>query len=252
MNFYSYLWLREDGTPYYAGKGCGRRAYESDSHNVHRPKLRLNILVFPMLSEAEAFESEIAFIDLFGRLDLGTGCLRNITAGGDGVFGRRHTAECRQRMSVSHTGHKHSDQTKQKIRNASLLQRHSDETKRKLSELRTGVPNLKLRGYKHSEETKKKISLAKTGKPGHPAWNLGISPSPEVKRKIAEHRIGYKHSEETKRKIGEKRRGWTHSEETKQKCREAAIAQGARKRENDAKLQRCQLSKHDDDPSGNF
>jgi len=82
MGFYSYLWLRTDGFPYYAGKGSGNRAF-SQYRNPKPPQDHSRILVFPMLTEAEAFESEIALIDLFGRKDLGTGCLINRSDGGD-------------------------------------------------------------------------------------------------------------------------------------------------------------------------
>ena len=85
MKFYSYLWLREDGSAYYAGKGTGRRAYQRAGHHVRPPKDESRIVVFPMMNEAEAFESEIALIELFGRKDLGTGCLRNRSDGGEGV-----------------------------------------------------------------------------------------------------------------------------------------------------------------------
>lgn len=81
--FYSYLWLRADGTPYYAGKGSGRRAFQSQGHLTRRPKDRRNILIFYHATEAEAFESERAFIKWFGRKDTGTGCLHNFTDGGD-------------------------------------------------------------------------------------------------------------------------------------------------------------------------
>jgi hypothetical protein len=84
VEFYSYLWLRVDGTPYYAGKGHGRRAYDRH-HGFCPPADRSRIVIFPMLNEAEAFESEIALIELFGRKDLGTGILHNRTNGGDGV-----------------------------------------------------------------------------------------------------------------------------------------------------------------------
>ena len=98
MEFYSYLWLRADGTPYYAGKGKGNRAHIRGSHRLRPPDDNSRILIFPMASEADALESEIALIDLFGRKDLGTGCLRNFTNGGDGVSGHRHSDDRKTRL----------------------------------------------------------------------------------------------------------------------------------------------------------
>ena len=39
------------------------------------------------MNEADAFQLEILLIYQYGRIDLGTGCLRNLTNGGDGVSG---------------------------------------------------------------------------------------------------------------------------------------------------------------------
>jgi hypothetical protein len=85
--FYSYMWLRENETPYYVGKGKDDRAFISSSHCVNRPKDKSRIIVFPMSSEELAFESEKAMIELFGRKDSGTGILRNLTDGGEGTSG---------------------------------------------------------------------------------------------------------------------------------------------------------------------
>jgi NUMOD3 motif len=148
-DFYSYLWLREDGSPYYAGKGRGTRAFTSTGHNVHRPADGSRILVFPMLSESEAFESEIALIDLFGRKDFGTGCLRNITYGGEGPCGRVV-----------------SDDTKQKMRDKALGVKKSEAHKHKLSlvaQTRIGNKN-HFYGRTHSEETKQRIRNALLGR----------------------------------------------------------------------------------------
>ena len=82
MKFYTYLWLREDGTPYYIGKGSGRRAHERHGHSVHMPP-KDRIVIYPADSEADAFETEIALIWYYGRKDLGTGYLYNHTDGGD-------------------------------------------------------------------------------------------------------------------------------------------------------------------------
>ncbi len=88
MKFYTYLWLREhDGTfpagaPYYVGKGSGKRAYESKPR--HRPpKDRSSILIQHWRDEDTALAYERYIIDFFGRIDNGTGCLRNRTDGGD-------------------------------------------------------------------------------------------------------------------------------------------------------------------------
>jgi hypothetical protein len=84
MEYYTYLWLRENGSPYYAGKGRGSRGFESDGHRVKRPPTRDRIIIQYWDSEEEAFEAEVFLIDYYGRKDLGTGCLTNLTAGGIG------------------------------------------------------------------------------------------------------------------------------------------------------------------------
>ena len=96
MEFYTYLWLRYDGTPYYVGKGKGNRAYTSEGHSVRRPKDSSRILLQAFLTEQDALEAEKILIAFFGRLDLGTGCLRNLTDGGDGVT---HSPEQRRKKS---------------------------------------------------------------------------------------------------------------------------------------------------------
>src|SRR5208282_2004687 len=86
MIFYTYLWLREDGTPYYVGKGTRRRAFEKHTI-IGTPPSNNRILLEPHTTEEEAFKAEIFLIAYYGRKDIGTGILRNLTDGGDGVVG---------------------------------------------------------------------------------------------------------------------------------------------------------------------
>jgi len=79
MNFYTYMWLRDNGTPYYVGKGQGKRAFRKGCP----PRERIIIQEWP--SEREALDAEVLLIAIYGRIDVGTGILRNLSDGGDGV-----------------------------------------------------------------------------------------------------------------------------------------------------------------------
>ena len=86
-SYYVYAYLRKDNTPYYIGKGKGRRAY-SKNRSIHFPSDKSRIVFYQTgLKEEDAFLLEKLYIKLFGRKDLGTGVLYNMTDGGDGASG---------------------------------------------------------------------------------------------------------------------------------------------------------------------
>jgi hypothetical protein len=92
MYYYTYAYLREDRTPYYIGKGSGRRIYENKGRPCGKPKDKSRIIFLKQnLTEEEAFEHEIYMIAVFGRKDLGTGILYNKSDGGEGNSGYKHT-----------------------------------------------------------------------------------------------------------------------------------------------------------------
>ncbi len=80
--YYTYAYLREDGTPYYIGKGKGRRI-NAPHDSVGLPPKDRRIYLKQNLTEQQALNHEIYMIDVFGRKDIGTGMLRNQTPGGD-------------------------------------------------------------------------------------------------------------------------------------------------------------------------
>jgi hypothetical protein len=99
--FYTYLWLREDGTPYYAGKGSGYRAFIHHSHRFPPPpKDRILVQEFP--SEEDALAAERFLITYYGREDQGTGRLLNMTDGGDGLS--NPSLKTRQKMREKRLG----------------------------------------------------------------------------------------------------------------------------------------------------
>lgn len=165
MSFYTYLWLRENGTPYYVGKGTGNRAYEKGNHRLRAPADSSHIIVLHWGTELEALASEVRLIAMFGRKDLKgwLGCLRNLTDGGEGVSGYHHTEECKQL-----TGSKVSKALKARV-NAGL---------------NVGYP----RGVANPGQSARMLGKAfAAGKRSKPAWNKGLK-MPGVSAKMMGNR----------------------------------------------------------------
>ena len=129
--YYVYAYLREDGTPYYIGKGKGKRAWAH--HKTEHFKTPINpdciTIIKESLSESAAFILKKELILNYGRKDLGTGILRNRTNGGEGPAGVIRTDEQKQaqrkpkpfghgaKVSRALTGYKQSEEHKAKYKN---------------------------------------------------------------------------------------------------------------------------------------
>lgn len=137
-NYYTYAYLREDGTPYYIGKGSGNRAYKNDGRPCGKPVNERILILKNNISEEEAFRHEIYMISLFGRKDLRTGVLHNRTDGGDGSSGAIRSNDVKKRISDSMKGKPKSKEHIEKVSKSLKGREHTEDTKRKISKSNKG------------------------------------------------------------------------------------------------------------------
>ena len=179
-NYYTYAYLREDGTPYYVGRGKHHKGYKykrviDKSHTCPIPPVERRLILKDNMSLNDAQKHEEYLIYIYGTKWDGTGILRNLVkdSRGGSIKGRKLSEETKRKMSLA---------MKKRWADGGF---DNEEYKQKVSKLRKGRKNGSM-----SEEQKIKISKSLKGKT---------------------------HSEETKQKIRESLKGKTHSEETKQK-----------------------------------
>jgi hypothetical protein len=222
MQFYTYAHYKpEQGGLFYIGKGQGNRAYNTNKRNPHWVRIvnkygkpDVEVLAY-WDTEKEAFDHEKLLIASFR--DMGF-VLANVTDGGEGCVGLRHTDEVKQRISSLNKGRKLTQEQLEKLRLASTGRKHTQETKDYLKKI-----NLER---VLTDEQKSKISEAGKRK----------KLSAEAKDKIRQKALGRKMSEEHRAIISATHKGKKQSPEQINKRIASRLATIAAKKLNERKV----------------
>jgi hypothetical protein len=228
--YYCYALFRlDDGSTCYIGKGKGQRmnhhGWTQRKHrNVYLGRIILKhgiaaVRIRDGLTEAEAFETERAFIAALGRHP--NGPLVNLTDGGEGPAGMKYSDEHRARLSAARKGVPKSETHRNNMRIARLGKKAVAEQRAKQGEGKSA--------NKASISTREKMSASQKARwadPEHRAKML----SPEMRRSISDRNRRRGQSEESRAKIAQARTGTQASDETRRKMSETHKARWASKR----------------------
>jgi len=165
--FYAYELYRPDKDyVFYVGKGCNNRVltHERDAvltninlyrYNIIRKLFKNNLSVYYNIffseNENDAFVLESELIKKYGRKNIGTGCLSNLTDGGEGVSGFIQYDSAKQKISESL-----KEYYKDPV-NCNKISYYVNKSYKNNPEIKTKISNT-LKKYYESPETHKKQS----------------------------------------------------------------------------------------------
>jgi hypothetical protein len=176
-----YKHIRKDTNEiFYIGIGNNlRRAYTKKSRNCYWKNIAQNgfmvEIIYENLTWEEACDVEKNLIKLYGRKDLGTGILVNMTDGGDGLSNI-------------------SDELRNRFKDIAKNRNYSDETKKKMSIIQSRPYNEKYPNSDEVIEIRRKKMVE---------FNKSYVPSKETNEKISKTLTGRIMSQETKLKMQE-------------------------------------------------
>lgn len=158
---------RNEGRFFYIGKGKGYRAVnhlkphanrENNSKQATIKAIREVglepgvVYLFKGLTDAEACEWEKTLIRFYGRKDLGLGSLTNLTDGGEGTSGHRHTEETKKKMREAVRSNK----------GKKLKTKRSQDHIDKIAASRVGKPS-PIKGTTWTKEQRDALSIRRLG-----------------------------------------------------------------------------------------
>jgi len=181
-----------NGTPFYVGKGHGKRCefhLDEAKYYTKRKSKKLNKIrklmslgMQPIITKVEENVSDAQAIDFECLLiaemrDIGIP-LTNMTDGGDGAKGYKHTEENKRLASERQKNRVMTEEHKQRMRKPkseagranmakarqAMTYRPSEETKQKTAQALLGRPS-PMKGKTHSDEARAKMREAGKGKP---------------------------------------------------------------------------------------
>jgi hypothetical protein len=174
---YAHYKMGEENIPFYIGKGVHvqlknevgyYRAYTTSRRNrlwtniFNKYGVRV-VILHDNIVEKEAFEIETTLIKFWGRINLKTGQLANLTDGGEGESGQVR-----------------SEESKEKTRQTLMNHEVKESTRKKIGDKARGRPSPN-KGKKQTEEQRKLNSSS----------HMGIPQSKETRRKQAINHTKY-------------------------------------------------------------